>query len=385
MITPQSIVVLGSTGSIGTSCLDVIRSHPDRMRLLGATALRSGKVLLEQALEFQPDWILLGDQTAADATSFDSLPGKTQLFSGPGHAARLVQQPEVDTVVSAIVGAAGLEPTLAAVEAGKRVAIANKETLVVAGPIVTERAAASGAKILPVDSEHSAIFQALQAGKKSDLRRIILTASGGPFRGWSRDRMRNATPEMALQHPTWDMGPKITIDSATMMNKALEIIEARWLFGIAADQISVVIHPQSIIHSFVEYRDGSVISQMSPPDMRLPIQYALTYPDRLPCPCPDTDWSISTPLELHPPDMEAFPALQLGFEVAAMGGTSGAVLNACNEVAVDRFLRSDIRFDQITQISHDILHHHTFDAHPTLEQLYSADSWAREEAARWNS
>ena len=385
MTTPQSIVVLGSTGSIGTNCLDVIRSHPDRMRLLGATAFRSGKALLEQAQEFQPDWIALGDEAAASATSFDSLSSKTQLFTGPGYVERLVQQPEVDTVVSAIVGAAGLEPTLAAVEAGKRVAIANKETLVVAGSIVAERAAASGATILPVDSEHSAIFQALQAGKKSDLRRIILTASGGPFRGWTRDRMRNVTPEMALQHPTWEMGPKITIDSATMMNKALEIIEARWLFGIAADQISVVIHPQSFIHSFVEYRDGSVISQMSPPDMRLPIQYAMTYPDRLPCPCPDTDWSISTPLELHPPDMEAFPALRLGFEVATVGGTSGAVLNACNEVAVDRFLRSDIRFDQITQISHDILHHHTFDAQPTLEQLYSADNWAREEAARWNS
>lgn len=385
MTKPQSIVVLGSTGSIGTSCLDVIRSHPDRMRLLGASAFRSGKALFEQAQEFQPEWIALIDETVAQATSLDSPSGKTQLFTGPGHVERLVQQPEVDTVVSAIVGAAGLEPTLAAVEAGKRVAIANKETLVVAGSIVTERAAACGATILPVDSEHSAIFQALQAGRRQDLRRIILTASGGPFRGWSRDRMRDVTPEMALQHPTWDMGPKITIDSATMMNKALEIIEARWLFGITAEQISVVIHPQSFIHSFVEYRDGSVISQMSPPDMRLPIQYALTFPERLPCPCPDTDWSISTPLELHPPDMEAFPALQLGFEVAARGGTSGAVLNASNEIAVNRFLRSDIRFDQITQISHDILHHHTFDAQPTLEQLNSADNWAREEAARWNS
>ncbi|MCP4854492.1 MAG: hypothetical protein GY903_08360 [Fuerstiella sp.] len=231
MTTPQSIVVLGSTGSIGTSCLDVIRSHPDRMRLLGATALRSGKVLLEQAQEFQPDWILLGDEAAAAATSFDSLSEKTQLFSGSGHAERLVRQPEVDTVVSAIVGAAGLEPTLAAVEAGKRVAIANKETLVVAGSIVTERAEASGAMILPVDSEHSAIFQALQAGRKSDLRRIILTASGGPFRGWSRDRMRNVTPEMALQHPTWDMGPKITTDSDRLMSSALVIIAARWRIG----------------------------------------------------------------------------------------------------------------------------------------------------------
>lgn len=385
MTIPQSIVVLGSTGSIGTSSLDVIRSHPDRMRLAGATANRSGSQLLEQAAEFRPDWILLANEAAASGLNTAALPEKTQFFAGNSQLNELIRSENTDTVISAVVGAAGLNATWTAVDAGKRVALANKESLVVAGPIIAARAAETGAVILPVDSEHSAIFQALQSGRKEDLRRIILTASGGPFRGWTSEQMKTVTPEMALKHPTWEMGPKITVDSATMMNKALEIIEARWLFGIEADQISVVVHPQSYIHSFVEYRDGSVISQMSPPDMRLPIQYALTFPDRVPCPCPDTDWTRATNLELLPPDFEAFPALQLGFDVAKAGGTSGAILNAANEIAVDRFLDGQIRFDQITQLSHDILNHHTYDAQPTLEQLQQADNWAREEALRWNS
>lgn len=355
------------------------------MRLAGATALRSGEELLQQAIEFKPDWVLLADKTAGEAFDTASLPAQTQFYRDDSQLDQLIRSENTDTVVSAVVGAAGLRATWTAVDAGKRVAIANKESLVVAGPIITARAAETGATILPVDSEHSAIFQALQAGRKQDLRRIILTASGGPFRGWTSEAMKTVTPEMALKHPTWQMGPKITVDSATMMNKALEIIEARWLFGIEADQISVVVHPQSYIHSFVEYRDGSVISQMSPPDMRLPIQYALTFPDRIPCPCPDTDWTTATTMELLPPDFDAFPALKLGFEVARAGGTSGAILNAANEIAVERFLKQEIRFDQITQISHDILNHHTYDAHPTLEQLQQADGWAREEALRWNS
>ncbi|MEZ6129810.1 MAG: 1-deoxy-D-xylulose-5-phosphate reductoisomerase [Planctomycetaceae bacterium] len=383
--TPQSIVVLGSTGSIGTNCLDVIRSHPQRMRLVGATACRSAETLLRQAAEFQPDWILLSDPLATSGIDTTGLSQKTQLFPGESELDRLIRDESVDTVVSAVVGAAGLQSTWAAVDSGKRVALANKESLVVAGPLMTSRAAETGATLIPVDSEHSAVFQALQAGRKQDLRRIILTASGGPFRGWTAARMKTVTPEMALKHPTWEMGPKITIDSATMMNKALEIIEARWLFGVNADQISVVVHPQSFIHSFVEYRDGSVISQMSPPDMRLPIQYALTYPDRINCPGPDTDWGTPTTLELFPPDLDAFPALRLGFEVAGAGGTAGAILNAANEVAVDRFLKHDLRFDQITLVSQDILNHHTFEAQPTLDQLQQADRWARQKALRWNS
>lgn len=385
MTTPQSIVVLGSTGSIGTSCLDVIRSHPDRMRLLGATTHTSVDLLKKQIDEFRPEWALVANSDAAISFALELPDSTTKLVSCADELFDRIRGDDVDVVVSAIVGAAGLEPTWAAVDAGKRVALANKESLVVAGSVITQRAAETGATIIPVDSEHSAIFQALQAGQASDLRRIILTASGGPFRGWTRKRMKDVTPKMALQHPTWEMGPKITIDSATMMNKALEIVEARWLFGVSADQISVVVHPQSFIHSFVEYQDGSVISQMSPPDMRLPIQYALTFPDRIPCPSSDTDWMAAATMELFPPDFDAFPALKLGFEVAKQGGTAGAILNAANEIAVERFLNSDIRFDQITQISHDILNHHTFDAQPTLSQLREADHWAREEALRWKS
>ncbi|MEZ6063374.1 MAG: 1-deoxy-D-xylulose-5-phosphate reductoisomerase [Planctomycetaceae bacterium] len=381
----QSIVVLGSTGSIGTSCLDVIRSHPDRMRLAGATAFGSVERLLEQSCEFHPDWILLGNEATRSEVDRYRIPDATELHFGMELADHLVRSDDVDVVVSAIVGAAGLPATWAAVDAGKRVAVANKEALVVAGPIITERAQQTGAVILPVDSEHSAVFQALQSGRKQDVRRIILTASGGPFRGWSRRRMESVTPEMALKHPTWDMGPKITIDSATMMNKALEIIEARWLFGLQSEQISVVVHPQSIVHSLVEYRDGSVISQMSPPDMRLPIQYALTFPDRLDCPSLQTDWTSPMTLDFVPPDFDAFPALGLGFEVAACGGTGGAVLNAANEVAVRRFLDGDLRFTQITKLCSDILNHHTYDAHPTLPGLRQMDAWARKESARWNS
>jgi 1-deoxy-D-xylulose-5-phosphate reductoisomerase len=237
--------------------------------------------------------------------------------------------------------------------------------------------------VLPVDSEHSAIFQCLHAGRRQDVRQIVLTASGGPFRGWSREQLQTVTPGMALQHPTWQMGQKITIDSATMMNKALEIVEARWLFGLAADQIGVVIHPQSIAHSFVEFRDGSVICQISPPDMRLPLQYALLYPERPNGTAPRMDWSEAIRLDFSPPDLDVFPALRLGFEVAAAGGTSGAVLNAANEVAVERFLNGDLRFDQITDLVASILSHHQFDSQPSLTELLSIDGWARKEAARW--
>lgn len=380
MVAAQSIVVLGSTGSIGTSCLDVIQSHPDTMRLHGITAFRSVELLSRQAQEFEPRWAILGDLEAESAAvSF----GDTQLHQGMDHAELLIRETDVDTVVSAIVGAAGLAPTWAAIDAGKRVAVANKEALVVAGPMITKRAQETGAQLLPVDSEHSAIFQALQAGRKQDLRRIILTASGGPFRGWTREQMAEVTPEMALKHPTWEMGPKITIDSATMMNKALEIIEARWLFDIPANQISVVVHPQSWMHSFVEYQDGSVISQMSPPDMRLPIQYALTFPKRMDCPGLDTDWMRPMNLEFEPPDLDAFPALQLGFDAAKRGGTCGAVLNAANETAVERFLDADIRFDQIPQLCKDVLDHHDFDPRPTFDSLQSVDLWSRKEAQRW--
>ncbi|MEP3481977.1 MAG: 1-deoxy-D-xylulose-5-phosphate reductoisomerase [Fuerstiella sp.] len=383
MADQKSIVILGSTGSIGTSCLDVIRSHPDRMKLVGATANRNGKVLAQQAQEFQPDWVLLTDDQQAKLSPDDLGPG-IDCYTGTSALNPLIHPDSVDIVVSSMVGAAGLQPTWHAIDQGIDVALANKESLVVAGPLMTRRAAETGAAILPVDSEHSAVFQALQAGRRQDLRRIVLTASGGPFRGSSRADLKSVTPERALKHPTWEMGPKITIDSATMMNKALEIIEARWLFGVTADQISVVVHPQSIVHSFVEFNDGSVIAQMSPPDMRLPIQYALTYPSRIDCPCPDTDWSSAMNLEFSPPDLDVFPALKLGFEVAESGGTSGAILNAANEVAVQRFLKQDIRFDQIPELCQAILNHHQFDATPTLAQLGESDQWARQQAEEWS-
>ena len=243
----------------------------------------------------------------------------------------------------------------------------------------------TGSQILPVDSEHSAVFQALQSGSGSEVRRIVLTASGGPFRGKTADQLKDVTIDEALAHPTWNMGPKISVDSATMMNKALEIIEARWLFGLSVEQIEVVVHPQSILHSFVEFVDGSVIAQMSPPDMKLPIQYALTWPERTDGPCPRIDWSKAMSLELEPPDLEAFPALQLGFEVAKSGGSAGAVLNAANEIAVERFLNKDLRFTDIPRICRAVLDQHEFEANPSLDDLMRLDQWARQETRRWAS
>jgi 1-deoxy-D-xylulose-5-phosphate reductoisomerase len=297
----------------------------------------------------------------------------------------MVEDPETDRVLSAIVGAVGLRGTWAALEAGKIVALANKETLVVAGPLVMELARSRGTRILPVDSEHSAIFQALQAGSAKEVRRVILTSSGGPFRGRTRKQLVDVTPAEASRHPTWQMGPKITIDSATLMNKALEVIEARYLFDLLPDQIEVVIHPESVIHSMVEFVDGSVIAQLSPPDMRLPIQYALTYPERVPAPCPRLDLKEAFGLHFEPPDGETFPSLELGFEVMRRGGTSGAALNAANEAAVARFLRGEIGFLDIARACRAVLENHTYDPTPALDQLWDVDMWARREVESWRS
>lgn len=386
-LSPRNrIVVLGSTGSIGTSCLDVIAANEQRLELVGLTAHRRGELLAEQCRRFQPRWAVLSDESQRSAISSLSWPRETELLWGGDAIERLAAHPEVDTVVCGIVGAAGLRGAWAAVETGKRVAIANKETLVVAGPLVMQLAVKTGAELIPVDSEHSAIFQCLQSGRRSDVKRIVLTASGGPFRGWSKNRLETeVTVERALAHPTWQMGPKITVDSATMMNKALEIIEARWLFGLDADQISVVVHPQSIIHSFVEFVDGSVVAQLSPPDMKLPIQYALTHPERWPGISPKLDWTASHQLDFSAPDLDAFPALQLGFEVAARGGSSGAVLNAANEVAVQRFLEGSLKFTDIPRACREILNAHNDDPSPTLSELLRADASAREEMLRWKS
>jgi 1-deoxy-D-xylulose-5-phosphate reductoisomerase len=376
-------VVLGATGSIGVSTLDVARHLEGRIEVVGLSAHSRVERLLEQAHEFRPRFVCLTDPD----TSLDParLPPGCRLLRGGEGVARLVSDPEVDTVVTAIVGAAGLEGTWAALEAGKTVAVANKETLVMAGPLVMALAAARGGRLLPVDSEHSAIFQALQGSPAGGVARVVLTGSGGPFRGKSRAELEDVTVEQALRHPTWSMGRKITVDSATLMNKALEVVEARWLFGLAPEQIDVIIHRESVIHSFVEFVDGSVLAQLSPPDMRLPIQYALTYPERLPGPARKVNWRELSAWHFEQPDHETFPSLQLGYEVARRGGTCGAVLNAANEAAVSRFLEGELAFLDIPRACRAALDHHNYDPTPTLAVLAASDCWARQEVSRWTS
>ncbi|WP_339731231.1 1-deoxy-D-xylulose-5-phosphate reductoisomerase [uncultured Gimesia sp.] len=379
----KRIAVLGSTGSIGTSTLDVIAAHPEEMQLTAITAHNSWDLLAQQSQQFQPRWSVLSNAALKSTVSTDAFSDSTELLFGEDQIERVASSDEVDIVICGIVGAAGLKGAWAAIEAGKTVGIANKETLVVAGPLIMDLAARNNATLLPVDSEHNAIFQALQAGRPQEVKRVILTASGGPFRGATLSELEHVTPESALAHPTWEMGPKITIDSATMMNKALEIIEAKWLFNLSAEQISVVVHPQSIVHSMVEFVDGSVVAQLSPPDMRLPIQYALTYPDRKAGLNTPMDWSQAFGLTFEPPDLEAFPALRLGFEVAEKGGTCGAVLNAANEAAVERFLAGEFRFCDIATSCQQVLESHQFDPDPDLEELFLLDGWARKEIKKW--
>ncbi|MEO8496360.1 MAG: 1-deoxy-D-xylulose-5-phosphate reductoisomerase [Planctomycetota bacterium] len=378
-----NIAILGSTGSIGRSTLDVVAASGGRLRVVGLTANSRLAELCDQARKYQPKWIVASNRDHASAFDWSAKPEDAELLLGSAGIASLVSRPEVDTVVAAIVGSAGLTGTWAAIEAGKTVALANKETLVMAGPQVMQLARDCGAKILPVDSEHSAVFQCLEAGRRRDVKRIILTASGGPFRQHTLAQLAQVTVDEALAHPTWDMGPKITVDSATMMNKALEIIEARWLFDLEPDQIDVVVHPQSIVHSLVEFRDGSVLAQLSPPDMKLPIQYALTYPDRWDCPSPKLDLAAAMRLDFEPPDLDRFPAIGLGHEVARAGGTAGAVLNAANEAAVAGFLGGQLSFTEIVPACRSVLDNHHFDASPTLERLIELDHWARQEVTRW--
>ena len=379
---PKNIAILGSTGSIGRSTLDVVRACCDRLRIVGITGHANLELLSRQAQEFQPAVTVVSDPQKAATFQLDGCP-ETTVLSGQAGICELVTREDVDLVVSAIVGSAGLRGTWAAIEAGKTIALANKETLVTAGPLVMQLASDYGVDILPVDSEHSAIFQAMKSGRGKEVSRVVLTASGGPFRNHSAERLEDVTIEDALAHPTWDMGPKITVDSATMMNKALEIIEARWLFGLSIDKIDVVVHPQSIVHSMVEYCDGSILAQMSPPDMKLPIQYAMSYPERWEGPAEKIDLTQAFHCEFHPPDYERFPALLLGREVAERGGSCGAVLNAANESAVAGFLDGRLKFTEIVAACRDILNHHDYDPNPNLEQLIALDRWAREEILRW--
>jgi 1-deoxy-D-xylulose-5-phosphate reductoisomerase len=381
--TGLKVAILGSTGSIGTSTLDVIAASGGRLIPHLLAAHSSVGQLLEQARALRPRWVVITDPVAAAEIGPGSLPAGTRLAVGEEALDELVAEPVVDRVVSAIVGAAGLRSTWAAIEAGKTVALANKETLVMAGPLVIRRAAETGARIIPVDSEHSAIHQALACGRPAEVSRIVLTASGGPFRTRSRESLSAVTPAEALRHPTWSMGPKITIDSATMMNKALELIEARWLFGLPAEKLAVVVHPQSIVHSLVEFVDGAVIAQLSPPDMRLPIQYALLHPCRVAGPARRLDFAAPLRLDFEPPDLERFPAVRLGHEAAARGGTAGAVLNAANEEAVRGFLEGALRFTDIAEICGRLLDEHPFQEDPTLDDLRRLDAWARQEVGKW--
>jgi 1-deoxy-D-xylulose-5-phosphate reductoisomerase len=381
--TATKIAVLGSTGSIGRSTMEVIAASGGRLQAIALSAHGSTALLEQQARVCRPRWIVVSDPEAAVRHDWSHLPPGVELLTGHQEVTRIACNPEVDVVLSAIVGSAGLLGTWAAVDAGKTVALANKESLVVAGPLVMRLACERNARILPVDSEHCAVFQALQSGRREEVRRVILTASGGPFRTYSTDRLAQVTVAEALDHPTWAMGPKITVDSATLMNKALEMIEARWLFDLRPEQISVVIHPQSIVHSMVEYVDGSVVAQMSPPDMKLPIQYALTWPERREGVAAKLDWSQAMQLQFEPADFQRFPALELGLEVARVGGTAGAVLSGANEAAVAAFLAGQLRFHQIVPACRDILRNHQFDPNPTLAQLMKLDDWARQEVQRW--
>lgn len=379
------VAVLGSTGSIGRSTLEVIAASGGKLRAVALSAHSSTPLLLEQARTLKPRRIVVTNPAAAAAADWSGLPKETEILVGPNAVTTAVADPEIDIVVSAIVGSAGLQGTWAALEAGKTVALANKESLVVGGQLVTQLAKEKHAMILPVDSEHCAVFQALQAGRRTEVRRVILTASGGAFRNYTQDQLANITPKEALNHPTWSMGPKITVDSATLMNKALEIIEARWLFNLSPDQIGVVIHPQSIVHSMVEFRDGSVIAQLSPPDMRLPIQYALTWPERCEGVANKFGWDRAMDLRFEPPDFERFEALKLGLEVAEAGGTAGAVLNGANEAAVAAFLDGRLAFSEIVPVCRAILRNHQFDPNPSLTHVLEADRWARQEVLRWIS
>jgi 1-deoxy-D-xylulose-5-phosphate reductoisomerase len=384
--SPKRVAILGSTGSIGQNTLEVIAALEGRFEVVGLSAHRRLDLLACQARQFHCRWAVATDAACARQAGWPDKPrGDSACRFLVGHAEleSLVAAPDVETVVAAIVGVAGLPSTLAAVGAGKTVALANKETLVAAGELVTGLARRSGAHLVPIDSEHSAVFQAAQAGHPAEIRRVILTASGGPFRDWTLAAMREATIEQTLAHPNWDMGKKVSVDSATMMNKGLEIIEARWLFDLSVEQISVMIHPQSIVHSLVEFVDGSVVAQLSPPDMRLPIQYALTYPERLASVARQPDWSATWSLTLEPPDLDRFPALGLAYEAAARGGTTGAVLNAANEAAVEAFLVERIGLGDIVDACRDVLDHHDFDPNPTIDEILRVDAWARRELDRW--
>ena len=377
----QRIAILGATGSVGRNALRVVDAFPGRFRVVGLSAHRRMGPLLKAIERYRPKYVAVTDPAAAARLQRRLPSGGPKVYTGPEGLRRLVRRSDLDFVLCAIVGAAGLRPVLAAVEAGKDVAIANTEPLVMAGQLIMDAARRTGAAVLPVDSEHSAIFQCLHGHAPDTVARIILTASGGPFHGRRRS-LKTVTVAEALQHPTWKMGPKITIDSATLMNKGLEVIEATRLFGVSADQVDVVIHPQSIVHSMVEFIDGSIMAQLGPPDMKGPIQYAMTYPDRWANGHSHFSVADAGPLEFAEPDRRRFPALDLAYAAAEAGGTMPAVLNAANEEAVAAFLDGRLRFDRIPTVIDRVMRRHDVEAAETLDAVTAADAWARTEAVR---
>jgi 1-deoxy-D-xylulose-5-phosphate reductoisomerase len=376
----KNVVLLGSTGSIGTSTIKVADDLPDRLRLLGLAAGNNSDLLLQQAVRHRPAAIAIQCPEKA-AQLQEALGFSTEVFSGTEGLVKLATLPEADIVLIAIVGTAGLQPALAAIRAGKDIAVASKEILVMAGEIVMREARKHEVRVLAVDSEHSAIFQCLDQKPADSVRRLWLTASGGPFRKTPRDAFGSITVEQALKHPSWVMGRKITIDSATLFNKGLEMIEARWLFDVDIERVGVLVHPQSIVHSMVEFVDGSILAQMSTPDMCLPIQYALTYPERIASDRVRTDFPALGSLTFEEPDLEKFPALGLARWAASAGGSLPAVLNAANEVAVDAFCAGRIRFDQISALVAETMKAHPPVAAPTLDNILEADRWARKLAS----
>lgn len=376
----EKLAILGSTGSIGTSTLEVVRGQKEQFEVVSLAAGTNVELMVQQILEFRPRVASMATKEAAERVQVE-VGTQTKVYWGEEGLLEVATHPEATYLVSALVGSQGLRPTLSAIQAGKKIGLANKETLVTAGHIVTQAAQKAGVPLLPIDSEHSAIFQCLNGEQIGEVERLIITASGGSFRDRSRTQLEGVTVAEALNHPNWSMGAKITIDSATMMNKGLEVIEAHWLFGFDYDHIDVLIHPQSIIHSLVEFRDGAVMAQLGTPDMKVPIQYALTYPHRYPVQTTRLDLVKIAKLDFRAPDFERFKALRLAFDAGRAGGTSTTVLNAANEVAVARFLREDIPFLAIDEIVEQTLEKHNTIANPSLEVITEADQWARDFAA----
>jgi 1-deoxy-D-xylulose-5-phosphate reductoisomerase len=379
----RDVVILGSTGSIGTQALDVVRRNPERFRVAGLAAGSNHELLVGQIREFLPPVVALGDAVAVDDLR-EHLKGirETEIIAGPDAAERLARDTDADLVLNAMVGAIGLAPTLAALQTGKAVALANKESLIVGGELVMDLVKGEPERLIPVDSEHAALAQCLRGERREDLQRVVITASGGPFRGWTREDLARASVKEALAHPTWNMGPKITVDSATLMNKGLEVIEAHYLFGLDYAEIDVVVHPESIVHGLAEFRDGSVIAQLADPDMRLPIQLAMAYPDRMRSGITPLDLVSIGRLTFEQVDREAFPALDLAYRAGRAGFTFPAALNAANEVAVHAFLEGRLRLVDIAEVVERILDEHEAAPVVSAVSLERADAWARGRAAQ---